>query len=382
MLSWNLPSGVTGRLQDVILGTLIDQAMSGSGSYTVANPSGFTKLKMTVTYSPQAVVPAVTTSAASNVTTTGAQLNGTVNPNGASTTYYFEYGTTVSYGSQTNSASAGSGTSAANVNATLSGLAPGTTYHYRLVATSSVGTSRGNDMTFTTTSSSGGGVDLSLTVSDGSGGSQQLRFGLDPSATDGIDGALGESELPPMPPSGVFDARFIGDDIGLSLGQGILKDYRQGSAATSGVRIYEIKYQVGIGASIVISWNLPNGVTGRLQDVIVGTLIDQAMSGSGSYTVSNPGGFSKLKYDNLRGDASYRDDWSGIERNGDKCTAERDCEPEWINYDILLSVWDNDELWISDEQCKCRIWIKRDECQCNTNWVDRWDSLPLPADGD
>ena len=95
-------------------------------------------------------------------------------------------------------------------------------------------------------------VDILLTVSDGVGGTQQLRFGLDPSGTDGIDPSLGESELPPAPPSGVFDARFIGDDIGLSLGQGVLKDYRQGSTSTTGTKIHEIKYQVGTGTSILI----------------------------------------------------------------------------------------------------------------------------------
>ena len=142
-------------------------------------------------------------------------------------------------------------------------------------------------------------VDIPLTVSDSAGGSQQLRFGLDPSATDGIDAILGESELPPAPVAGVFDARFVGDDIGLSLslslGQGILKDYRLGTALTSGVMIHEIKFQVGTGTSILISWSLPTGVTGRLQDLITVTLIDQPMTGSGSYTVTNPASFSKLK---------------------------------------------------------------------------------------
>ena len=138
-------------------------------------------------------------------------------------------------------------------------------------------------------------VDISLMVSDGFGGIQQLRFGLDPTATDGINGSLGESELPPIPPSGVFDARFIGDDIGLNLGRGILKDYRQGSATAVGEKIHEIRFQVGGGTVIALSWSLPAGVTGRLQDVVVGTQIDQAMSGNGNYTVSNPGGIAKLK---------------------------------------------------------------------------------------
>ena len=138
-------------------------------------------------------------------------------------------------------------------------------------------------------------VDIPLLVSDGVGGAQQLRFGLDPSATDGINASLVESPLAPVPSAGIFDARFIGDDIGLSIGLGMLRDYRQGTSATVGVKTYEIRYQVGSGTSIVLTWNLPSGVTGRLQDVIVGTSLDQTMIGSGTYTVTSPNVFAKLK---------------------------------------------------------------------------------------
>ena len=94
--------------------------------------------------------PAVTTKAASSVTSTGAKLNATVNPNGQATTYFFDYGTTTSYGSKTSVVSAGAGTKAVAVSATLTGLTSGT-YHFRIEATSSAGTSVGGDMTFATT---------------------------------------------------------------------------------------------------------------------------------------------------------------------------------------------------------------------------------------
>ena len=97
-----------------------------------------------------ALTPTVTTDTATSVTIDGATLNGTVNPNGASTTYYFEYGITTSYGSTTTVTEAGSGTSAVSVNASISGLELNTTYHFRLVATNSVGTTNGSDQTFTT----------------------------------------------------------------------------------------------------------------------------------------------------------------------------------------------------------------------------------------
>jgi phosphodiesterase/alkaline phosphatase D-like protein len=94
--------------------------------------------------------PSATTAAASSVSTTGARLNGRVNPNGRNTSWHFDYGTSASYGSSTPSRGAGSGTGTASVSAALSGLAPGTTYHFRLVASNSSGTTAGADQTFTT----------------------------------------------------------------------------------------------------------------------------------------------------------------------------------------------------------------------------------------
>jgi hypothetical protein len=101
---------------------------------------------------PQPQPPSATTGSATGVTSTAATIAGTVNPNGLSTTYHFEYGTTTSYGTRTPApdGSAGSGTTAAPVSANLSGLTASTTYHYRLVATNSAGTSNGSDATFTT----------------------------------------------------------------------------------------------------------------------------------------------------------------------------------------------------------------------------------------
>ena len=105
---------------------------------------------LAITVTAAGAAPTVTTAAASAITTAGATLNGSVNPNGLATTYYFQYGTTTTYGSQTASTSAGSGTAAVNVNAAITGLTAGTLYHFRLVATNSAGTTNGADLTFTT----------------------------------------------------------------------------------------------------------------------------------------------------------------------------------------------------------------------------------------
>ena len=95
-------------------------------------------------------IPTTTTLAATNVTASGATLNGTVNPNGVATNYHFEWGTTPGYGNSTTTTSAGSGSGNVSVNAGITSLASGTIYHYRLVAVNSNGTSNGNDLTLTT----------------------------------------------------------------------------------------------------------------------------------------------------------------------------------------------------------------------------------------
>jgi hypothetical protein len=88
----------------------------------------------------------VTTGPAENVTTSGARVTGTVNPNGAQTSYHFEYGTSTSYGLSTPDNDAGAGNADLGVSASLTGLTAQTTYHYRLVA----GGANGSDRTFTT----------------------------------------------------------------------------------------------------------------------------------------------------------------------------------------------------------------------------------------
>jgi hypothetical protein len=94
--------------------------------------------------------PTVVTGGASNVTPAGADVAGTVNPNGTATSYTFEYGPSTSFGSISPVLSAGSGSSAASVSTSLTGLAATTTYYYRLVATSSAGTTFGPVAAFAT----------------------------------------------------------------------------------------------------------------------------------------------------------------------------------------------------------------------------------------
>jgi hypothetical protein len=115
---------------------------SNTAGTTFGSDSTFTTLTMTG-------FPVVTTNLATNVTASSARLNGTLDPHGLSTTVYFQYGTTTSYGSTTPN-QIKTGNDYQNVFASISGLSAGTTYHFRIVATNTVGTRYGIDRTFTT----------------------------------------------------------------------------------------------------------------------------------------------------------------------------------------------------------------------------------------
>src|SRR5439155_11583576 len=94
--------------------------------------------------------PAVETGAAQSIATTTATLTGSVDPRGHSTSWFFEFGTSTSYGTKTASQNVGSSPGSHPVTVAVSNLTAATTYHYRVVASSSGGTSRGSDMTFMT----------------------------------------------------------------------------------------------------------------------------------------------------------------------------------------------------------------------------------------
>jgi uncharacterized protein (TIGR02145 family) len=95
--------------------------------------------------------PECLTQAATNITSSGATLNGTINANHLTTNVTFEYGTSTSYGHTVTSAQSPiTGNNITNVSADLSVLTPGTTYHFRVVAVNSIGTTNGNDLSFTT----------------------------------------------------------------------------------------------------------------------------------------------------------------------------------------------------------------------------------------
>lgn len=95
-------------------------------------------------------LPTVVTLPPTDISTTSAVLAGTVNPNGSTTTAFFEWGTPPLYGTTTPPQTVGAGQGDVSIFDTLSGLSPGITFQYRVVAVSSADTLRGAGETFTT----------------------------------------------------------------------------------------------------------------------------------------------------------------------------------------------------------------------------------------
>ncbi len=90
---------------------------------------------------------------ATEINTDGAQLNASFNPDGESTKYFFEYGTTTNYGFtipvDKEDAKSVPGTSGViEVGEKLAGLPSGTVFHYRVVAFNKNGSTIGQDRTF------------------------------------------------------------------------------------------------------------------------------------------------------------------------------------------------------------------------------------------
>ena len=89
-----------------------------------------------------------------------AQLHAVVTPEGADTSYFFEYGLSAGYGLRVpaTAVGVGAGRVALEVSEPVSGLSAGTEYHFRVVASSSDGTAEGADMVFRTFAAPAGGL--------------------------------------------------------------------------------------------------------------------------------------------------------------------------------------------------------------------------------
>jgi phosphodiesterase/alkaline phosphatase D-like protein len=99
---------------------------------------------------PAGAAPTASTDAATAIARTAATLNGSVDPNNAQTTYWFEYGSTQNFGNVSAFGAAGNGTNALTVTTPVTSLSPQTKYYYRLNAQNNYGTISGTTQSFTT----------------------------------------------------------------------------------------------------------------------------------------------------------------------------------------------------------------------------------------
>ncbi|MCB0732498.1 MAG: hypothetical protein KDC88_15855, partial [Ignavibacteriae bacterium] len=121
-----------------------------------------------------------------------------------------------------------------------------------------------------------------LTVKDNLSNSIVVSFGQSFNATNSIDNNIGEKELPPLPPQGAFDTRFILDD-----NSSTLLDLRNSEEIEI---TWTLQFQPSSsGYPIVLKWNkdyLPFG-SFFLKDVITGTIINVDMKLNDSLIVTN-----------------------------------------------------------------------------------------------
>jgi hypothetical protein len=125
---------------------------------------------------------------------------------------------------------------------------------------------------------------ISFQATDEADNFKELIIGVDPEATEGIDTALSESELPPPPPSEIFDAR-----LELPTGVPSNVDIRNGDESFSEEIEYHIKWQLGENSeAFTLSWFLPENLTLTLRDPFGGNVVNATFDpGESSYTVSN-----------------------------------------------------------------------------------------------
>jgi PKD repeat protein len=146
-----------------------------------------------------------------------------------------------------------------------------------------------------------------MKVRDAGTSNDSLKFGMSPAGTNGIDTCLGEIPVPPPPPTGVFDCRFV-----LATNDAVKNDFRKD---TSGSTIWRMTFQPSIsGYPFTFNWNIASfPATGGffLKDEITGTLVNVNMRNQSSYTLTTSGITSlKIEYNNVTMSSSVTSGWN------------------------------------------------------------------------
>ncbi len=142
----------TNTILTTILGILVAAAVVG-GIYYATTYKGGSPLPGIGPNTGQPSAPTASTRAAESISQSTALLNGTVNPYGAQTSFWYEYGTSETLGHRTSAQLLGAGYTDFSAPAVVIGLSPNTTYFYRIGAQNQYGVANGSIMSFTTTTS-------------------------------------------------------------------------------------------------------------------------------------------------------------------------------------------------------------------------------------
>lgn len=135
-----------------------------------------------------------------------------------------------------------------------------------------------------------------LKISDAGNKKDSLFFGTSVNGTNGIDTCLGEHTIPPVPPLGAFDVRFIipGDFSKTD----IKKD-------TANEMVWLVRFQPSpSGYPITFTWNnnaFPSSGYFYLKDSVGGSIVNVNMRGQSSYTLTNSEiGLLKIEYTRIK----------------------------------------------------------------------------------
>ncbi len=134
---------------------LTDQTAATTSPGTVANSNGTSNAVNTPIAARDISAPTVQTNTEATISNSTAFVSGKITPNGAQTSYWFDYGPTTALLNHTTKQDIGAGYTAITAPTNITGLKANTQYFFRLNAQNSIGVTRGEVRSFTTNSTPG-----------------------------------------------------------------------------------------------------------------------------------------------------------------------------------------------------------------------------------